>query len=156
MNNPSVKNHCDEIDQTFRQLVKHLEQAQKLARQIPNQSFEEANRSVRLIIEEYQQSIRQVNHNLDLLESLWKRALGQTQQLSSQKQAAKGFSKGVAVAGIITSLGSNVVGSVNPNLHTNDHLSDSHSMVSENNVKKRDDQLDKDTIARNQNNTSQG
>ncbi|MEA5420236.1 hypothetical protein VB712_13480 [Spirulina sp. CCNP1310] len=152
MNNPSVKNHCDEIDQTFRQLVKHLEQAQKLARQIPSQSFGEANRSVVLIIEEYQQSIRQVNHNLALLESLWK-ALGHTQQLASQKQA-KGFSKAVAVASIVTSLGGNIAGSVNPNFHTNDHLSDSHSMVSENNVKKREDQLDKDTIARNQTNTS--
>lgn len=157
MSTPSIKAHCDEIEQTFRQLVEHLEEVQTLTRQLPDQTFEGADRSLDIIVEQCQQSIRQVERNLALLESLWK-TLGQTEQLASPgllKQLSKQFSNIVTVAGIAVSFVSNLAGSTNPNFNVND-LNDTYSNVAEKEIRKRDEELEKDTIARNQNNTSQG
>ncbi|MDB9494916.1 hypothetical protein PN441_13785 [Spirulina major CS-329] len=157
MSTSSIKAHCDELDQTFRQLVEHIEEVEKLTHQLTDQTLEGADRSLDVIIEECQQSIRQVEHNLALLESLW-RTLGRTDQLANPgllKRLAKQFSNTVTIAGIAVSIVSNLAGSTNANYNRNDHLSDSHSMISENNVKKREDQLDQDTIARNQSTSSQ-
>lgn len=158
---PSIKAHCDELDQTFRRLVEQLATAQAQADQLPEQTLEGMHDSLEVILEDCEQSIQELNQSLALLESLWKRALGQTEQLAPPgllKQLSKRFSSAVTVSQIVVSLFSNFSGSMNPTYNINDHLADNYSETaasSEQEVRKRDEQIKRDIDARNSSKTSQ-
>lgn len=149
MTTPSIRAHCDELDQTFRQIVEQLETAQAEAHRLPEQSLNGMHDSVENILADCEESLRKLHHSMALLESLWQRGLGQTDQLvppSLMKRIVKNIGKGVSAAQIGVTLISNLAGSVNPNYNQNDHLADHYSNVaasSEDEIRKREEEIRK-------------